>query len=91
MRNCDSCDNILYKYQLSTMTYDIRTELNIIAGNFFFKADFKKTLKLKNGSEKKLLITDYNLDFMERVNRIFCNIDENFLFTPLNNNTVKEN
>lgn len=72
------------------MTYDIRTELNIIAGNFFLRL-ILKNIKLKNGSEKKLLITDYNLDFMERVNRIFCNIDENFLFTPLNNNTVKEN
>lgn len=27
---------------------------------------------------------------MEIFNRIFCNIDENFLFTPLNNNTVKK-
>lgn len=41
--------------------------------------------------KKNYLITDYNLDFMEIFNRIFCNIDENFLFTPLNNNTVKEN
>lgn len=72
------------------MTYDIRTELNIIAGNFFLRL-ILKNIKLKNGSEKKLLITDYNLDFMEIFNRIFCNIDENFLFTPLNNNTVKEN
>lgn len=72
------------------MTYDIRTELNINAGKFFLRLTLK-TLELKNGSEKKLLITDYNLDFMEIFNRIFCNIDENFLFTPLNNNTVKEN
>lgn len=72
------------------MTYDIRTELNIIAGNFFLRL-ILKNIKIKEWQWKKLLITDYNLDFMEIFNRIFCNIDENFLFTPLNNNTVKEN